>query len=291
MTTTACLLILLLTQALVHLSDAFAPQRKKKLHCTARFGLVEWRGKVTRGEEGSSTGGDRPILLLPFEAEDALLPGQSRDLILKEGRLFDLVQDAMDDYDSVIGAALLGDDGFLDVISLAEIHNFDVHSGYRGKVTVSITLKALGRAEMTELTEMKPIMRGYCKEIVDDTVHNIASATCIVRDIEAIIDDLSRRKDWCGRRQLYDEAYSHIIESITSSSISRLDEDESLSKSFAASWAVFSVVRETSAFPDAMKIIDLVDRLRFGLKCVLAEKCQMAPIVNSNDAGVDIGFE
>lgn len=284
--------LLFLVKALVHPSFAFLPHTastRTQRRGTAVFGLAEWRGRVVcPGAEGSSTR-DRPILILPFKAEDALLPGQSRDLILKEGRLFDLVQDATDDHDSVLGAALLGDDGFLDILSLCEIHNFDVHSGYRGRVKVSITLRALTRARMTEIAEVKPIMKGSCREMVDDEVDDIASASVIIDDIESILGDLSRRKDWRNQRQLYDEAFALALESMSSAVGSGLSEDKRLPEISAASWAIFAVVRDKRILLKAMKITDTLERLRIGLKALLAEKYHMAPITDFNDA--DVGFE
>lgn len=251
--------------------------------------MAEWRRNYSQDESTST--GDRPILLLPFRADDALVPGQSRDLILKEGRLFDLVQDAMDDHDSVIGAALLGEDGFLDVLSLCEIHHFEVHPGYRGKVTVSITLKAVGRAGITSMTEMKPIMRGYCQEIVDNVICDVSLASGIVDDIEAVVEDLSRRKDWHMQRQLYEKAYTLTLESLDQAfhPKDQIDGDRRVGDIIAASWAIFAVVSDKTILQKAMKIVDLVERLRFGLKAVLAEKYVMKPTNSLND--IDVGFE
>uniref|UniRef100_A0A7S4IN35 Lon N-terminal domain-containing protein n=1 Tax=Odontella aurita TaxID=265563 RepID=A0A7S4IN35_9STRA len=276
---------LLVLLNLFYASTAFVQNNSKRLRRSEMFGLVEWR------DQGGSDARERPILILPFKAEDALMPGQSRDLILKEGRLFDLVQDSMDDHGSVIGAAFVGEDGFLDVLSLCEIHGFEVHSGYRGKVTVSITLLALGRAEMTEIMEMKPTVKGYCEEMKDDKIFDIAMASGIVDDIEAIIEDLSRREDWRNQRKLYDDAYTRTVESFESVKPSSFSQfDQILSRITAKSWAIFAAVKDRSTELEALKTTDLIKRLRLGLKAVLVEKYRMEPSINLN-AGLDVGFE
>jgi hypothetical protein len=45
--------------------------------------------------------------------KEALVPGQSRTILLKEGRFFDLIDDAIDSHISIVGMVLMGDDGII----------------------------------------------------------------------------------------------------------------------------------------------------------------------------------
>ena len=111
---------------------------------------------------------DREILLLPFRATEALVPGQSVSIVLKEGRYMDLFQDCIDDHCSILGMALLGEDAILQAMVLCEIDDFRVDAGFRGKVTVQVTLRAVGRATVREITQMKPVMMAIGRELVDE---------------------------------------------------------------------------------------------------------------------------
>ena len=133
---------------------------------TRLFGLSEWRQKLAA--DNSATPQPQPLLLLPFATSDILPIGQSTTIVLKEGRYYDLFQDCIDDYESIMGMVIMGDDGLCDTLVLCNISDFDVDAGYRGKVTVSVTLRAVGRAALVELVQMKPIMMGMCLEMMDE---------------------------------------------------------------------------------------------------------------------------
>ena len=75
---------------------------------TRLLGLSEWRqGRAAVGPGGASQ--QTPLLLLPFPPSDLLPVGQSTTIVLKEGRYYDLFQDCIDDHESVLGMAILGD--------------------------------------------------------------------------------------------------------------------------------------------------------------------------------------
>jgi hypothetical protein len=97
------------------------------------------------------------IYLLAFPSSEALVPGQSIIILLKEGCLFDLIDDATDNHNSIVGMVLMGDDRIIMAgMPLCQIVNVEIFSGFRGKVTIEITLESVGRAELVELTQMKP---------------------------------------------------------------------------------------------------------------------------------------
>lgn len=145
------------------------------------YGLLEWRNKCDNDDIADG----HEILMLPFAANEALLQGQSTDIILKHGRFFDLFQDCIDNYESIVGMALLGDDDFVRTMPLCQIDDFDVLSGYRGKVTVHVTLRAVARARMTKVSQMQPVVMGFCQELVDLECSDLGRARELVDNIES----------------------------------------------------------------------------------------------------------
>lgn len=238
------------------------------------FGIKEWRDSIEKGENGT------PILLLPFAASEALLPGQSTSVILKEGRFYDLFQDCMDDYESMIGMVLMGEDGLLREMPLCEIDDFDVEAGFRGKVTVSVTLRAIARAKILEFTAMKPIMMGMCAELKDDTVPDEDLANELVNDIEATIQDMNLLGG-------YEKALRLALES-TNETRNKAGK-RSTSDLAAASWAALSCISDRSCRYKAIASTCVTERLELGLKALLDAKYQTSSIPNESEG--ESGFE
>lgn len=253
----------LLLLSLIATSFAFVPNPRTR-HQTTLFGIEEWREGVGNKDDNKIN----PILLLPFAANQALIQGQSTEVVLTQGRFFDLFQNCIDDYESIIGMALMGDDGFLTTLPLCEIDDFDVHSGYRGKVTVSVTLQAVRRADLTELTQMEPVMMGVCSELVDQTSSEdkLKVANGLVDDVETIVQDLGRTKS--DPQMQYDNAYW--------ASIATLNDPPSIDNVnhlTASSWAIFAVMTDRSFFyRDEISSVNLVERLQVGRKALLDTK-------------------
>ena len=114
-----------------------------RVKTTRLEGLKEWLDEEDEAQTNNN-GSTREILLLPFAASEALVPGQSRSLTLKEGRFYDLFQDCIDEHDSMVGMALMGDDGLLSEMPLCVIQDFSVEAGYRGKVTIEVCYRYAG---------------------------------------------------------------------------------------------------------------------------------------------------
>ncbi|CAB9498822.1 ATP-dependent protease La (LON) domain [Seminavis robusta] len=218
---------------LPNMYNAFGPSSTVRAHYTAvrsssfEFalrGIAEWRRSMDGGDDAgssSSTGNSnshdstsatRTVLLLPFAVEEALLiPGQSQTLVLKEGRFFDLLEEAMDEHASVIGTLLMGGESHLGVLPLCEITSYQMEAGYRGKVTAQVTLQCVARAQLVELNQLRPVMRGICTELQDDDHDIMASSTStdsstndtsskemveeLVEDIESMIELASSSSD------------------------------------------------------------------------------------------------
>jgi hypothetical protein len=273
------LLVLLPSESLAFLSCKRAPCRWSSSSCL--FGWKEW---IDRGNDDRRNDEPRELLLLPFAATEALVPGQSREIVLKQGRFLELFDECMEDHDSVLGMALMGDDSFLHTVVLCEIDEFHVRSGYRGKVTLDVTLRAVRRAKLVETTQMKPIMMGYCSTLEDEG-SDLERANALVDDIEILLQDLSRassRNGSTSRRTLYDRSLASATETCRMDGYSNSIEpptrgQRSLLELTAASWAVFAVLLSDNRgyIPEAISSSGLVDRLQLGLRSLLDEKFRL----------------
>lgn len=259
-------------------------------------GLLEWRDQQAHYSE-SSMQNAKSLLLLPFSADEALVQGQCKEIVLKDGRFFDLFQDSIDDHESIVGMVLMGEDGMLNEFPLCEIHDFEVKMGFKGKLTVDVTLRAVGRARLNELIQMKPIMIGRCSELADDedtvTHEAMVYANEVVDSIERIIGELKTRGE--NNQHLgvaYNEAYDEALQVHRLSLGSRIkiktSSTDELKRPFeelvAASWAVFAAVSDKSCVVRALQLTNFMDRLQFGLKMILEDKylVKSEPVVFGN---------
>jgi len=246
-------------------------RRARTISFPLLYGLPEWRQQATIGD-------NRPILLLPFRANEAILRGQSTEIVLKDGRFFDLFQDTIDEHESILGMALMGDDRILDEIVLCQIHDFKVDAGFRGRITINVTLKAVGRATMVELTQMKPIMTGVCREVIDEppAADKMSSSRSLVSDIELIVQELKLQPQ-------YSEACKVAMdESIV---------DDKIRELTAASWAALVVSDNKAALNRAIACTSVTKRLQLGLKLLLEEKFKMSSSEQVPFQDNDVGFE
>lgn len=216
-----------------------------KSKSTRLFGLAEWRAHhhgndnsddnvssadTKKNNNDNNVNSDRDILLLPFRIEEALVPGQSVAITLKHGRFMDLFHDAMDDHNNcILGMVLLDDDGIGScptTIVLCEIQDFQVDAGFRGKITIEVTLKAVSRASLRELTAWKPIMKGVCQELVDktsnrdeynrDTDYTAAASTTnsSSREVGAetdLLDNIQSTLDVLDKQPQFQQAYNQAL--------------------------------------------------------------------------------
>jgi hypothetical protein len=154
------------------------------------FGINEWRAEKQHSQHDSSSPDlqqcECPVWLLPFQVSDLLLLGEKRTIVLNEGRFFDLFQDVVDEEHSIMGMALMGDDYLHSTIVLCEISDYQIDTGFRGRISIQATLESVGRAEMTQLLQMKPVMKATCKELVDDDDESSLSSSLpvLVQDQE-----------------------------------------------------------------------------------------------------------
>jgi hypothetical protein len=178
------------------------------------------------------------LLLLPLAPSEVVFPGQrSGTILLKEGRWFDLLEEAMEDHCGVIGTILMGPDGLLPILPLCEITHYEVSAGYRGKVTATIQLQGVGRAKLLQIEQMKPFMKGRLQEIFDEEEDEPASSSSSSDDslqqLESLLKD-------CGRHEDYKAAYQSVIQSFSGKKQERASSSSSSSSTTsmeAASWA------------------------------------------------------
>jgi len=265
------------------------PPRQYSNRDSVLHGLLEWRDQQLIHSE-SSLEDTKPLLLLPFHANEALVQGQYKEIVLKHGRFFDLFQDSIDDHESIIGMVLMGEDGMLNEMPLCEIHDFEVHAGFKGKITVDVTLRAVGRARINELTQMKPVMMGMCSELADDeeivSHEAMVFANEIVDSIEHIVRDLSQGENYRHLQIAYEDGYHRALQvhhlslgtaKTTETKFSgRYDKLKRPADDLvAASWAVFAAVSDKSSVVKALQLTNLIDRLQFGLKMILDDKYRL----------------
>ena len=275
---------------------------------TRLFGLSEWRQKFAADD--SATPQPQPLLLLPFATSDILPIGQSTTIVLKEGRYYDLFQDCIDEYESIMGMAIMGDDGLCDTLMLCNISDFDVDAGYRGKVTVSVTLRAVGRAALVELVQMKPIMMGMCLQVVDELQSAIAGvgvggsthtdddewtvlAQELLGDIESTLQTLGLEPRY---KDALDLAQRALDEDGTIMDNGMIETDYPARLQLAAaSWAVFGACMPSSSsdmisscLQEAMATTSPLVRLKLGRKALLELMYRGSDTTNAS--GDIVGF-
>lgn len=241
-------------------SLAFAPVLPSRQSSTALFGFLEWRT-----EQATHEGEVSPLLLLPYSESDILLPGQRSKVVLKEGRHFDMVEEAIEEYQSIIGQAMMGDDQLASTLSLCQIVDTDVDSGYRGKITMTLSLESVGRATLEELLRLKPVPLGYCSELTEDwTNQETDELQRLQHEIESVVEELDRLSP-NDETSAFQTRYNGALRAL-----GKVDQKEKAQRNGigACSWAVFASlsVLENSFEPRvALESPSVMDRLRYGL--------------------------
>ena len=276
------------------------PLRSRARFATRLRGLAEWRQIALDDGDGEGPTTTRTqIFLLPFAAEEALFPGQATSLVLKHGKFLDLFQESLDERGSMVGTALMGDDGLLEAVPLCEIVDFDVDAGFRGRVSVRVTLRAVSVAKIDELIQTTPVMAAWVTEIVDaadaGSVRTLLEANEVVDDIERMISDMTKLGDVgdsgaLSRQEQYRQALRRVLHTITSNKSksggntqrerkSSAVSCRSLSELQAASWSVFASIASASSSNaatgrrrhEALASTNLVERLQFGRQLLMEE--------------------
>eukprot|EP00977_Amphora_coffeiformis_P000728 scaffold160_cov139-Amphora_coffeaeformis.AAC.5 len=275
------------------------------------WGIYEWRSH-NAGNPKNQT-----LLLLPFAMDQGvILPGESQTLVWREGRFMDLLDEAAEDCQSVMGVAIMGEDHLLPIVGLCEITSYSIDAGFRGKVTATVTLKCVGRAKLQELQQVKPFLKGRCHELVDDDDDDdtigaaidadnhdgglLTACLEIVKDVEKLLEPSKTNSS------RYQQAFWQSLTALGYTPTTLLTRDPSAINTRkeleAASWATLSLLSTTPTSSNnnpslryqGMQTTDLLERLQLGRNALLQE--QMLPSEQQNiehfhNAYDDSGFE
>lgn len=231
-----------------------------------------------------------------------MLPGESRTLVLKEGRFIELVEEVTSEetYQNVMGIAVMGEDHLMSVVSLCEVTSYSLDAGFRGKVTATVTLHCVGRAKLDELQQVKPIMEGRCHELVDssspvgsaDDDNQLVACQQVAKDIESLLEGA-----YFSSSQ-YQKAFWNSLTALGYQPTVLLTRDPSATNTRkeleASSWATLSMLStETSLRYQGLQTTDLLERLQLGRSGLLQEQMLSSPTRNTtcDSAFDDSGFE
>lgn len=275
------------------------PSPEEESSSSALRGIAEWRSH-NQSNNNPSKDHNPTIFLLPFSVDQISLPGQSETLVFKQGRFIDLLEQATTEHhNSVIGAAVMGDDKLDGVLSLCEISSYELDAGFRGKVTATVSLRCVGRAQLDELLQVQPVMLGQCHELVDTVVRGGATdnedendlwGTCeqIVKDIETLLESNVEE------HARYQKAYWQALTALGYTPITLLTRDPSATNTQkelqAASWATLSLLVSARARHQGLQTNDLRERLQTGRNGLLQQQIMVSS--SSTSAAFDeSGFE
>mmetsp|Transcript_33013 Transcript_33013/g.67455 ORF Transcript_33013/g.67455 Transcript_33013/m.67455 type:complete len:398 (+) Transcript_33013:144-1337(+) len=136
------------------LTRQFAQHRQSN---TRLHGVHEWRAKYSNHNNTSSQHQQQqdqlPLLLLPFNPTQILLPGQTTSYTFRHGKYMDLIDESITHYESVIGMSILSDDGLLPITVLCEVieEELEIHMGYRGFSAMEVGIRAVGRVRRCDV--------------------------------------------------------------------------------------------------------------------------------------------
>ena len=137
------------------ISSLTSSTRQSPRQTTTRLnGVKEWRAKYSI-HNSTQQQPQLPLLLLPFNPAQILLPGQTTSYTFRHGKYMDLIDESITRYESVIGMTILSDDGLLPITVLCEVieEELDMHMGYRGFSSMEVGIRAVGRVRRCDVVE------------------------------------------------------------------------------------------------------------------------------------------
>ena len=216
----------------------------------------------------------------------------------------DLLDEVTNDHQGILGIAIMGEDELLSVVGLCEITSYSIDAGFRGKVTATVALRCVGRAKIKELQQVKPIMKGRCRELVDATVavgvenyadddEGLAACLEIVQDVEKLLEPSHNNSS------RYQQAFWHSLAALGYAPTTLLTRDPSATNTRkeleAASWATLSLLcANPSVRYQGIQSTNLLERLQLGRNGLLQEQMISSDGTNAapfNSVFDDSGFE
>jgi Lon protease-like protein len=168
---------------------------KKTTSTTRLRGISEWRDRAYRypgtGDDrrlGREQGAPpREVCVLPFPYEDVLLQGETKQLRLYEDRFVKLFEACLKDHGGVLAMGLLagGGSGIVQTAPLCEIEDYNAMLG--GGFGVFVTIRAVSRARILEITQEEPFIRAVCAEVADKIPPNLELPNLVAANIEDLI--------------------------------------------------------------------------------------------------------
>lgn len=155
---------------------------------SALFGIHEWRdlwfdfpGTGDDRRLGMEVGAPpKSICILPFPYNEVLLPGETKELQLYEDRFIKLFDDVMENHGGVLAMGLLAQSGIIQTVPLAEVEAYNRMDEYG----IFVTIRVVGRAELIEMTQQEPYIKGVCTEINDKIPPNLSMPNLVADTIE-----------------------------------------------------------------------------------------------------------
>jgi Lon protease-like protein len=144
--------------------------------------------------------GEQEVCILPFSLAEALLQGETKQLRLYEKRFIKLFDDCMTSNSGggnggggVVAMGLIASkrNGILmhPPLCLVEAYNRSMEGSGMG---IFVTIRAVGRVELANLTQEAPYIKATCIEIFDDhATANLSQANLVASDIEHAMIQLS----------------------------------------------------------------------------------------------------
>lgn len=269
-------MLLIFTLFLSTTSNAFViPQGSHRNTGSTLFGISEWRDNIFT--DATSLTLKKPVCLLPFDYEEALVQGQTKELRLYEDRFRELFDDVVDNHEGVLAMALISeeDEGILSSSPLCEVKDYNRMGGELG---IFLTIRCVGRVELMEVTQDGPYLKADCVEIMDQGTSDLAQGDVIADEIDNMVATLSRLEEELStqleaqardgtlpemiairnddtdqfyggddddaptREERYEEAYKNALESDSQGYFSTNDSKggRSAQELTAISWAAFS---------------------------------------------------
>jgi Lon protease-like protein len=163
---------------------------------------------VTRSKASSPTklydihgwrdAGEQVVCILPFSLDEALLQGETKQLRLYERRFIKLFDDCMKDNGTNGGVVAMGliaskQNGILMHPPLCQVEAYNRSMEGSG-LGIFVTIRAVGRVELKDLTQESPYIKATCVEIFDDhqqAATNLGRANLMASNIEHAMIQLS----------------------------------------------------------------------------------------------------
>ena len=157
------------------------------------YGISEWRDNCFVESE-FQTELRKPACLVPFDYEEALVQGQTKELRFYEDRFIHLFDDVMENHEGVLAMALLSeeDEAILSSVPLCEIAAYNRMAEEFG---IFLTIKCVGRVELVDVDQDGEYMVAECIEIVDSGTPDLTQANLVADSIDKMVKRMSSIED------------------------------------------------------------------------------------------------